>query len=358
MPGQRVQTSTPLDESLCRRCQETVPSINVRTEPLCKACFAKYVQSKVVKRMESFRVRHSEPGKERKLLLPFSPDASSVALLHILSQQLRLQSERTGRTGFKLCVMHVLHEHDTEARARRAFAAIKARYPEHAYQSTFLSQVLAADDVSSLFPDLPPNESLQSADTHHLQAILRSTRSATARQDLEEILRRRLIVQCAKEQDCEAVVWEYSTTKLAERTLAETAKGRGFSIPWAVSDGESRLGIPFYYPMRELLRKEIEAYVSFLDPPFDHTLLQATVKPAVSTRNTTIDDLMGQYFDSVERDYPSIVANVVRTAGKLRSSTLSEVEQQCELCNMPLEGRAPERSRLCYGCIRNMPRRD
>jgi cytoplasmic tRNA 2-thiolation protein 2 len=151
------------------------------------------------------------------------------------------------------------------------------------------------------------------------------------------------------------VLWGDSTTKLAERTLSETAKGRGFSLPWIVADGESPHGIEFFYPMQELLSKEIEAYASLLDPSLDDLLHAEESKPAVSTKNTTIDDLMKQYFQSVERDYPSIVANVVKTAGKLQQLPLSETEQQCELCEMPLLDNAPQRSRLCYGCIRTLP---
>jgi cytoplasmic tRNA 2-thiolation protein 2 len=45
---------------------------------------------------------------------------------------------------------------------------------------------------------------------------------------------------------------------------------------------------------------------------------------------------------------------VVRTTSKLQARTLQDVEAHCELCDLPLEGQAPERSRLCYGCIRTM----
>ena len=51
----------------------------------------------------------------------------------------------------------------------------------------------------------------------------------------------------------------------------------------------------------------------------------------------------------------SIVTNVVRTTGKLRGLEVHEVKARCEVCEMPLEARgAPERSRLCYGCIRTL----
>ena len=127
-------------------------------------------------------------------------------------------------------------------------------------------------------------------------------------------------------------------------------------MPWVVTEGGSPHGIPFYRPMRDLLSKEIAAFASLVDPPLDDMILKEKVKPAVSTKNTTIDDLMKQYFESVEQEYPSIVANVVKTASKLESASLSAVEKHCELCDTPLNGFAPDKSRLCYGCIRVLPR--
>ena len=307
--------------------------------------------------METFRVRHSEPGREPTLLLPLSFGVSSTALLHLLSEHLKGQAQKTRRTGFKLLVVHIdLTTPKVDIKAQ--LEKVKSRFSDLNCISAPLSDIFLSEDISSLLE----HQKIESASApesstagEQLEHFLASLNSATSRADAFQILQRRLIVNLAKQHNCEAVIWGDSTTRLAERTLAETAKGRGFSLPWIVADGESPYGIQFYYPMRELLSKEIKAYASLIEPPLDDLVLLADKKPAVSTKNTTIDDLMKQYFESVERDYPSIVANVVKTAGKLQPLPLSEVEKQCELCEMPLLANAPEKSRLCYGCIRTLP---
>ncbi|KAF2486279.1 hypothetical protein BDY17DRAFT_321088 [Neohortaea acidophila] len=345
MPGRR--NAGPVDNSLCRRCQVVSPVITVRNEPLCEACFRKYVFTKVVKRLETFRVRHSEPGQEPTLLIPLSFGAGSLSLLHILSEHLKTQTERTGRTGFKLHVLHV--QNDIESAQsnghQELLEKIEARFPTHAYSTIPFS------GVSSL-PDLPSDAS---EENNRLDTLLATLDSATSQTDMLQILKRKLIVSFAKKTNCEAILWGDSTTRLAERTLAETAKGRGSSLPYIVTDGTSPFGIAFYYPMRDLLSKEIVSFTSLIDPPLVHLVLQEKPRPSISMKNTTIDDLMRQYFESVEQDYPSIVANVVRTTSKLQSPALSEVEERCELCEMPLHDQAPEKSRLCYGCIRTLP---
>jgi cytoplasmic tRNA 2-thiolation protein 2 len=108
------------------------------------------------------------------------------------------------------------------------------------------------------------------------------------------------------------------------------------------------------------LSKEVNAYVGFVEPSLEGIVVRdgdggggGTAMPTMM-KNSTIDDLTKAYFSGVEVDYPSIVANVVRTTSKLQARTLQDVEAHCELCDLPLEGQAPERSRLCYGCIRTM----
>ncbi|TKA69413.1 hypothetical protein B0A55_07836 [Friedmanniomyces simplex] len=353
MPGRR-QPPAAVDTTLCRRCQANAPTITVRTEPLCSACFAKYVSTKIIKRMESFRVRHAEAGKERLLLLPLSLGPCSMVLLHILSQHLSVQAEKSGRTGYRLLALFI----DDGAREGSAalFERVKERYPMHTYFNLPLSDALSLEGVPELLSPLnqatPPNNP-PSTTTDPLSTLLSTLPSATSRADLLHILLRKLVVHAAQHHACEAVLWADSTTRLAERTLAETAKGRGFTLPSSIGDGEAPHGLPFYYPMRDLLRKEIISFTSLVEPGLDEMILRDVPKAAVSTKNTTIDDLMKQYFASVEREFPSIVANVVRTTGKLKVPALrEEVEEHCELCDAPLRGHAPERSRLCYGCIR------
>lgn len=347
MPGRRAEPSK--DDSVCRRCRELEPIVNVRTEPLCKDCFTRYVSTKVIKRMEAFKVRHSEAGRNRKLLLPLSFGPCSTTLLHVLSQYLKGQAGRTGRTGFQLHILHVLGTSNVDDKAAQdRLEKVKARYPEHSYSTINIEDIFAQDGA------VP--SSLDTNNTSDLATILANLPSATSRSDTLNITLRKSITRFATSVECEAVLFGSSTTTLAAETLSSTAKGRGFSLPWIINDGESPFGVSCYYPMRELLSKEVVSYVSFLDPPMDELVVFDTSKAAVSAKNSTIDELMRGYFEGVERDFPSIVANVVRTTGKLKPMPLSEVEQQCELCDLPLEGQAPERSRLCYGCIRNLPR--
>ena len=378
------------NKSLCKRCHEQEVAISVRTEPVCKTCFSKYVQTKIVKRLETFRVKNSEPGKERTLLVPLSFGPSSTALLRVLSRHLKGQVEKTGRTGFKLHVLHVQQPGDDTAASETLLGKVKLLYPEHIYSTIALSSITSDPELASLLLPTSLQETLQTLKTPTptttpppttttttpsstlLPTLLSTLPSPTSRTDALTHLLRKLITHHALRTSCAAILFSDTTTRLSERILSETAKGRGAALPWLVADGDSTLGIPIYYPLRELLSKEVSAYVDFVEEPtgLEGVVVRrdgggggngrggggggATTTPTMM-KNSTIDDLTRQYFSGIEVDYPSIVANVVRTTSKLQARSLSEVEAHCELCDLPLEGgQAPERSRLCYGCIRTM----
>jgi cytoplasmic tRNA 2-thiolation protein 2 len=360
---------------ICRRCGILEATLTIRAEPLCRECFTKYVHTKVIKRMEAFRTRHSTADQQRKLLLPMSFGVSSVTLLHILDRHLKAQNERTHRTGFAIHVLFVDSSSDLTA-AEKKMNMLKERFPGHSYSIV---------PLNSIFGNQGEHDHKQESLNHHdieaglsegkFQNFFTTLPSATSRSDVASILRTRLVVQFVQENDCEGILWGDSTTKLAEKVLSETAKGRGFTLPWQVADGMSPYGVPFYFPVRDVLKKELISHANVISPPLtplmDDEAFSPTQAPP-SAKNTTIDVLMKQYFESVEENYPSIVSNVVRTSSKLEAPVKSNGES-CKLCRLPVQGEqlgihgwggdqanvtdsSEDQLGLCYGCARSVTR--
>jgi len=333
--------------------------------------------------MESFRVRHSTPDQTRKLLLPMSFGVSSITLLHILDYQLKIQTAKTGRTGYQLLVVFV----DTSAVEKNVpnsimMTPLRNQFKEHSYAVVPLKDVYsiansASNELTEGLVDETTKEEAISNEKMLENLFTSLASSSTARADVLSTLRTRLLVNYAKEHGCEAILWGDSTTRLAEKTLSETAKGRGFSLPWQVADGMTPHGITFNYPLRDLLKKELIAHADFVNPPLTELIQKPTATGPLSTssKNTTIDDLMKQYFESVEENYPSIVANVVRTTTKLDAASFEDADEHCSLCSMPVpDGKfgihgwggdqhdtqgpysGERKETLCYGCTRSAPK--
>ncbi|TVY58331.1 Cytoplasmic tRNA 2-thiolation protein 2 [Lachnellula cervina] len=342
-------------------------------------CFCQYVATKTVKRMETYRIRGSTIKAQRKLLLPLSFGPSSSSLLQILDHHIEGQHARMNRSGYELFVVHIDVFLDPADRkdAAELLEKYKSRYSRHTYSSFGLEEALLLDGIDWKALGVPRLEEaeFEKPATERLQQLLGSMSSATSGADIASTLLTRLLVDVAKRHDCESILFGESTTRLAEKTLTETAKGRGFSLPWQVSDGASPYGIGFNYPLRDLLKKELVTYTSLTSPPLAELVIfqEKLSNISASSKTTTIDDLMVQYFESVEENYPSIVANVVRTSSKLQSLTGND-NKECGLCGLPVaEGTdgiygwggdqnsdsRPAREDgqygvLCYGCSRSI----
>ena len=335
-----------------------------------------YVATKILKRMESNKLRASFNDRPKTLLVPVSFGVSSIILLHVLDQQLASRAEAGRHAGYNLHILSV----DQSAvfgqpSPREFFEALKHRYPSHNYTAVSLEDYC---DYSVTF-DLPASAGAltnghSALDRRtRLKHILSSLSSTTSRADMVEVIRRRLIVAFAKAHACESILFGDSTTRLAEKTLSETAKGRGVTLPWLTADGSSSDGTHRVYPLRDLLRKELEAYVSMISPSLAPLINVAPSQMPTSSKDNTIDNLMSQYFKSVEQNYPSIVSNVVRTSGRLVVPSTSEGNDMCFVCGYPIvnessswdqlnpmvpqlaNGNDSEKGEtICYGCARSV----
>ena len=341
------------------------------------ACFIKYVKTKVLKRLEVNKVRGTFKESSRILLLPLSFGGSSVAMLHILDEQISAQLERSGHASYSL---HIVHVNDPTGSSEQHNAAnlLRERFSSHKFSIISLEDVFKYhSSQENLFLDIIPPALDQdcTGNRARLDHILSSLPSATSRVDISNILRSRLLIEFAKENICDAIVYGDSTTRLAEKTLSETAKGRGHSLPWLTADGSSPHDIKVIYPMRDLLRKEIMEFTLVVSEPLTPLIFlpRSPVPAPISSKTITIDELMSQYFASVEENFPSIVANVVRTASKLTVPPITFASLSCKVCNFPTvresrpwggdqcistsnESEAiPQSTQItCYGCARSI----
>ncbi|CAJ2506029.1 Uu.00g001590.m01.CDS01 [Anthostomella pinea] len=457
----------------CNRCKEQPATQELRTEQVCKTCFATFVATKAVKRLEvqqretrgtrppttQSQTQPSHPHPQR-YLLALSGGPSSAALLHIVcSNARRQQQQRHERKGkqkpkprFEIVVVHVdvslsPFPQSQEVDSNPLLDGFRAAFPDAVFHSIPLAKILESRSIDwSSLPPLPPDNNDSLTPSHRLASLLNRLPSPSSRSDVQRLFVRHLLLNAAVEHACDVLLLGYSTTALAELTLAETAKGRGFALPWMVNDGvfpvprslthpstititipipdtktqtqerTETIEIPVYSPLRELFRKELRAYLSNENPELAavaerHTEATASASGSgggsgavVSHRDLSIDDVMARYFAEVETAYPSVVANVVRTTGKLARGSVAggqsragsggededeegdegdeEKETRCGLCNVPLDAAGDERwrgeigddempattattaasgttgtrprAKLCYGCERSV----
>lgn len=336
----------------------------------------------------SKETRPSESQSVRRYLLGLSLGTSSTVLLHILNEYVEGIISKGRRTPFDLHVVcidtNISGRHD-EQFYKRVASYSRLPHPRIRLEVIPLQAVLGIKSIDwSSLPSL--RQDLHSRPDEQLQDLFDRLPSTTSRADILRLLIRHLLIDTALSRNCQAILFGHSTTALAELTLSETAKGRGFSLAWQINDGllpvhdfsdpsksskDASTSIRVHYPLRELFRRELATYGTLTPPLSDLLPAEDEVdktSSVVSHRDLSIEEVMSRYFADVEENYPSIVANVVRTTAKL---SRLDAEERCGVCGMTLDELGDERwkgeigddgggeesrtgKRLCYGCERSV----
>lgn len=310
-------------------------------------------------------------------------------MTHVLDDSAKFHSSRRSSPAFEALVVHVdtdlshpAAKEDTPA--ARLLAKYRERFPNVSFECVHLSKAFGVRTVDwSSLQGL--GEEGDGDDTERLRRFFDSLPSITSKADILRLLIRHLLLDMALEGSHTALLLGHSTTALASLTLSEVANGRGYAVPWQINDGPftvciygpsagasggketSRAEMPVYYPLREVFRNEIMLYLDLM--PSLRELIPADSAASgsvVSHKDLSIEEVMSRYFDSVEGPYAGIVANVVRTTGKLDRVAGDDF---CHMCGMTLDEQGDSRwagdlgddleengpqARLCYGCKRSI----
>ena len=327
-------------DAACARCKKAA-SLKTRTEHLCQACFEGLVIGKAMKRIDPLNNRRLSGLEQCNLLLPMSFGPSSLALFYLLDKRLNRQRQSQGPRSFRLLVYHVRSATEgDEVSGLEKLQTLHKHYPDHDYLSTPLESVLFSQCPGETTP-LSFENGLRGQPGHEnglgLAELMPIQRSEYLKSGMINAVRTRLILATAQAHGCDCVAWSSSATRLAEKALTEVANGRGLGVPFHLCNDTTLHGLRMTYPMRDLLQKEIVHFIDMAVP--DPIARLSTDAFATDTRNAakaTIGGLMHDYILSAEGSYPSIVANVVKTTGRLVSPVGTKDGGFCQLCALPL----------------------
>ena len=347
MPAGPAQRSS----ETCARC-DNPGQIPARSQVLCTSCFEKFIAGKVAKRLDGFKVCGRSAGTARKMLLPVSFGPSSLLLLDLLGKQLRKQLNVTGRQAYNITVVHVCSSMQVaHGPGRGKIEALQRLYPSHEYHLASTESVRAHTRSKRLVRSLKEASSDSFDSNVALPEALESLESGTSRSELCDIAQIRLVTETATTLGCEAIAWGHSMTRLAERTLQDISYGRAVYMPMQNGTASTFSNMNFLFPLQDIFRRETQAFIHVLTPDLISLLEQAPVSACDSPRpaNVAVDSLMRQYFESAEKTYPSLVTNVVKTAGRLVDDPTADPSRTCRICASQLLGFSGDQSQLGTG---------
>ncbi|KHO00843.1 Thiouridylase, cytoplasmic, subunit 2 [Metarhizium album ARSEF 1941] len=380
----------------CERCKNPNAPYDLRNGPACRDCFVEYVEDKAGRRLGAVGRDTRPPGRPgpRRYLAGLSFGPSSTVMMQLLDSCARFYQSKKSSPAFEPLAVHVDTDlsraaDQKDGPAQRLLSKYRERFPNISFECVHLSKICAVKtlDWSALGrPDV--NGPAAGDHVGRLRDFFDSLPSVTSRADILRLFVRHILLDTALERSYTALLLGHSTSALAALTFAEVANGRGFAVPWQINDGPfavcthdsrpapagrkdvRRVQMPVYYPLRELFKNEIKLYLDLV-PSLKELMPEdnSTAGNVVSHKDLSITEVMERYFDAVDGPQSGIVANVVRTTGKLDRAASGSF---CLMCGMTLDEQGDSRwagelgddvdachvtsraARLCYGCKRSI----
>lgn len=367
MPRKRKCDST---SRICVKCKTNTGNLVIRHSVYCKDCFTPLVSTKFRQALDP-HINHV-PSKPRRgalkpsgsLLIGFSGGLGSTVLLDLVhqiycanlgSEELKGGKEhpRKNRVWKKIYVCYVETSDaypETSDRTEQIREAV-ARYERFEFipvrvQDAFDRGWWARDSGRAApgLTDVPWALDLTGGDAGPVAALrahLLALPTPTATLSTLSTLTRSLLLYTAYSIGASHLVLGTSLTSLSISLISSIAQGGGFVVPQTIQEewippfveripgdsswsGEVRL----VRPLRDVSMKECQAWVWWHRLP-------VVGKQRIPVPKQTIGHLTKEFIIGLERDYPSTVSTIAKTAGKLAPK--GESGERCILCELPTQ---------------------
>jgi cytoplasmic tRNA 2-thiolation protein 2 len=336
----------------CKRCKKEPTTLLSRKDTFCDGCFIRFIRGKQRKQMqnEKFKVKFNEKVVKPRVLLDMKNSNESYVLLDILISMLEEQLSQGPKAlrGFDLIVCIINDSKTKEYQVE--LETIKQYYTNEELERLGLKFVNINVDsfvTNNTLEHLELNlKNFQTSRILNKQGLkienyddlLSQISDKSTREDIINIIHEDIIIQTAKDEDCSIVLKSHSMTKMAIDILSNTIRGRGPEIP--IQSSDSYIGtFEIMHPLRDVLNSEIKMYANIkklneLSPILDIT---STISDK-STKNKTVDEMVTEYFDTLEVEYPETVSTVVKIGAKLANpkDIKHESISKCEICKVPI----------------------
>ncbi|CAG8603202.1 5242_t:CDS:2 [Cetraspora pellucida] len=266
-------------------------------------------------------------SKGEKVMVGFSGGPSSRAMLQLLSDYNEvLPNEISKKPLFsEVLVCHIdessifgLYDSDDHDAVLS-----QAEQVAQNYNYSFIG--LHIDDIYS--PDYTSNGSYNK--------VLEVTFDKSKQQDIDELNAKICQQETSTKKKLQSLLDGVSKfTAKEDLIISFTSKGRGFSLPLETSGLNSSFGdVTIVRPMKDMLSKEIGIYNKFQG--FEATIISSLT--SMMPPKSSIDRLTEEFIVKLERDFPSTVSTISRTAAKLTPPEFIDSDNHCIICLMPYQ---------------------
>ncbi|CAG8644177.1 19498_t:CDS:10, partial [Dentiscutata erythropus] len=316
----------------CIKCKST-PTILIRHSTYCKPCFQHAFVGKFRKNMDKLRSANSQG---EKVLVGFSGGPSSRAMLQLLNDYNEvLPNEISKKPLFsEVLVCHIdespifnLDDSDDHDVILNQIEQVAQNY-NYPFIGLRIDDVYSPDYTSSGAYNKVLEVTLDKSSQHEIDELNAKIcqQEISTKKKLHSLLDGVSKLTAKEDFVCTKLLLGDCSTRLSIKIISFTSKGRGFSLPLDISGLNSYVTI--VRPMKDMLSKEIGIYNKFQG--FETTITNSLT--SMMPQKASIDRLTEEFVVKLERDFPSTVSTISRTAAKLTPPEFIDSDSRCIIC--------------------------
>ncbi|KAF7728476.1 Cytoplasmic tRNA 2-thiolation protein 2 [Apophysomyces ossiformis] len=342
----------------CCKCKTAPATVLIRHAYYCQKCFL----FTFVGKFRSILTKPQSLARNKgKILLACSGGPASIAMLNLTTEFMRIGpgEKQSRKPTSEVVVCHIdesaLFEDQRES-AEKLLKVMQEKYSHfpficHRMEDVFSTEFTEESQFDNAFETISGSsnqdyacsllveaeyfvktrESNLTDKTDQLKSLFNNISKNTAKEDLYWHIKMAMLVSVARRESCTYIYLADSATRQAIKMISMTAKGRGYSTPMdvGVANNTCFKDIVIIRPMKDMLSKEIGLYNRFCQ------LDQYVIAPTDWTTKMQAKSSIDRLTEGLERDFPSTVSTISRTASKLTAPNDMDVTKKCAICLMP-----------------------
>ncbi|ORY99343.1 hypothetical protein BCR43DRAFT_544839 [Syncephalastrum racemosum] len=359
-------------KKVCIKCKTADATVLIRHALYCQECFLYAFAGKYRLILSKSNAMRSNRGK---VLLACSGGPSSIAMLNLTKDFMHVDPAAKKKKSLipsaivyhidesalfneqvqYLCGSHAdlnSSSNDKAGSTSKLKTMVETKYPNmeflaHPMENIFDPRFIQGSDIDKylkptgdsedyeLLVQMLKRSSISAGERSKLLSdLFRQIKKDTAKESLYWHIKMTMFLAVAEREGCSCIFFADSSTRQCIKIISMTSKGRGFSIPLDVGvEAETGVkGLSVLRPMKDMLSKEIGFYNRFqglsddvIAPINFHT--QANAK-------SSIERLTEDFIVALDKEFPSTVSTVSRTASKLTPSKEMDFSKGCAICQM------------------------
>ncbi|XP_043515214.1 cytoplasmic tRNA 2-thiolation protein 2 [Frieseomelitta varia] len=324
----------------CKKCgnQEAQVFLKNKNE-YCKRCFLIILRHKFRATLSKSKSVHTNDS----ILVAHSGKANSTLLLHLITTDMNESISKKLQFSFKVLYIDDGIVKGRSIKERESIQSALAKEAEN-LQLTMYILPLSNCVTDSICEEMQlanaPLMNMTSENTI-VQEIFDNLENDTAKDELLQQLRLKLLVSAARKLNCNKIFIADASVDLAVKVLGNVSTGRGSQLPFNVAFSDTRYkDVTLLRPLRDFTRDDITGYLECynLHPIFNCDKYNSSF-PA-SIRNVTRN-----FVYKLDSEFHSTVPTIYRTSEKLAAKRM-----ECENSNTKIDDNVNSDNNICVLC--------